>query len=120
MRNSLKITTRFAGGYFEVLAEVAEGEVKDIFIYGTKDDGQLGEYIGIAFVPELSKIKVWDPASRSAFGMRRVRYHQGRAFLETEKEQTQMVEHMKQTFARLCSQLGDLDKEVVEYYVVEN
>lgn len=115
--HKLVITSRFRNGSYEVEASAPDGP-ENIFIYNVKDDGKLGDYVGIAFMTELAKIPVWDSSRTSNYGMRRARYHTGLARLSSQQEQTQMVTHMKQTFSRLCSQLAS-EEEVTEEYVVQ-
>ena len=57
MLNTLIITSRFHNGKFEVEATVKEGSQipREIFIYERTSDGRLGDYVGIAFVPDLAR-----------------------------------------------------------------
>lgn len=120
MPNTLVITSRFKDGKYEVLGQVKEGSdlPSGIFIYEKKDDGSLGAYVGITALKELAKIPQYNPDKKSNFGSRYCRYTEGLAKLDTPREQTNAVNHMKATFKLLVDAFQAGSAEEVEEYAL--
>lgn len=118
MPNTLVISTRFRAGKYEVLGTVKEGSdlPPDIFIYEKDDKGGLADYVGIALPKDMAKLKVYNPNKKSNFGSRFCLYDEGLAKLNSPRDQTNMVNHMKETFKMLVDQYSaDSADEVEEY-----
>jgi len=106
MPNGLVIGTRFNQGKFEVKAEVKDSQ------------GGLAGYVGVAFLPDLGKLKVYNPDKKSNFGSRYCLYHEAVILCDTSVLQNQAVTHMKDTFTRLVDQYKAGAAEVTEVYDV--
>lgn len=120
MPNGLVISTRFNQGKFEVKAEVKAGSdlPVNIFIYEKDSQGGLAGYVGVAFLPDLGKLKVYNPDKKSNFGSRYCLYHEAVILCDTSVIQSQAVTHMKDTFTRLVDQFKAGAAEVTEVYNV--
>jgi len=120
MPNTLVITSRFKDGKYEVLGKVKEGSdvSPEIFIYEKKDDGSLGDYVGITALKELAKIPRYNPDKKSNFGSRYCRYTEGLVKLDTAQDQTNAVNHMKATFKLLIDAFKAGSAEEVEEYAL--
>lgn len=118
MPNTLVLTKRFRAGKYEVKATVKEGSdiSPNIFIYEKDDKGGLADYVGIGFLQDIAKLKVYSPERKTNFGSRHCLYHEGLAKLDTPKAQDDMVHHMKATFKRLIDQFNDQSEDEVEEY----
>lgn len=118
MPNTLVLATRFRAGKYEVLGKVKEGSdlPSDIFIYEKDDKGGLADYVGIALPKDMAKLKVYNPDKKSNFGSRYCLYSEGLVKLDTPKDQTHAVNHMKDTFKLLVDQYSAISGDEVEEY----
>lgn len=120
MPNGLVINTRFNQGKFEVKAQVKTGSdlSPNIFIYEKDAQGGLAGYVGVGFLPDLAKLKVYNPDKKTNFGSRYCLYHEAVILCDTSVLQTEAVTHMKDTFTRLVDQYKAGAAEVTEVYDV--
>lgn len=107
MSSQLQITTQLVNDIWAITATVMPNGTlpTNIFIYENTGTTNLGDYIGVCNISELTRLQVWSGAALPIFGNKFVRYGQAKINISIQEDLNSVIQNLINTATLLSKEI---------------
>lgn len=107
MSSQLQITTQLNNDIWVVTATVVPGGTLPtiIFVYENTGTTDLGKYIGVCNISELTRLQVWSGTALPVFGNKAVRFGQAQIKVNIQEDLDSVIQNLINTATLLSKEI---------------